>query len=500
VNDDPRAEAEPSQETILVLGAGMAGLSLALALEGSGKRLVIVERDPEPPAIAPHEAFESWKRSGVAQFRHPHVFVGRLHGLLCTRYPQLFAELTAAGFRGSPLAEHLPPGLREGYPPHPDDVHVAPLYGRRPTFEYVLRRHVGRFAHVRFEHGATAQGLLCEGEPGALRVVGLEIKRGDVRETLRGDVVVDAAGKNSPVAGWLEQLGVAIKMRNQPSQLSYFCRHYRLRDGEVEPEHRELSADLDYLKYAIFYAERGHFAIAFGCAEDEPDLVDLLRRPEGFESMCQQIPGLARWVSRAEPVTKVLGAGKIANRWTHVARESQARGLFLLGDAAFEANPIYGRGCAAAFVQSHVLAEALVKESQWSRRAARFRAGLQAEIYPHHRASGWADRLFRNRAQRARGKRASPWQWFVTQVYERVVVPAVLVDLVLAREILLAMAMDNPAGPIRVARFLLRIVRVRLSTPGNAALLLPPIPDRVDLLERVTRRALAGPRAGTSER
>ena len=33
-------------ETILVLGGGMAGLSLALALEGSDKQLVIVERDP----------------------------------------------------------------------------------------------------------------------------------------------------------------------------------------------------------------------------------------------------------------------------------------------------------------------------------------------------------------------------------------------------------------------------------------------------------------------
>ncbi|HMI94584.1 MAG TPA: hypothetical protein VK509_24590 [Polyangiales bacterium] len=492
MNDNLGAQAESTAETILVLGGGMAGLSLALALEGSGKQLVIVERDAEPPAIAPHEAFESWKRAGVAQFRHPHVFVGRLHGLLRTRYPELFAELEAAGFRGSPLSEHLPPALRDGYVAHPDDVHVAPLYGRRPTFEYVLRRYVGRLEHVRFVHGATAQGLVCEGTPGALRVVGLEIKRNDVRETLRGDLVIDAAGKNSPVAGWLEQLNIAVKVKNQPSQLAYFCRHYRLREGEPEPEHRELSADLDYLKYAIFYAERGHFAIAFGCAEDEPDLAPLLRRADGFDSMCQQIPALARWVNRAEPVTKVLGAGKIANRWTRVAHAARARGLFLLGDAAFEANPIYGRGCAAAFVQSHVLAETLVTESEWSRRAAKFHAGLQAEIYPHHRASGWADRLFRSRAQRARGQGGSPWRWFVTYVYERVVVPAVLVDLVLAREILMAMAMDNPAKPIRVARFLLRILRVRLSTPGNAALLLPPIPDRVDLLERVTRPLQAG--------
>ena len=473
-------------ETILVLGGGMAGLSLSLSLEGSDKQVVIVERDPEPPVIAPHEAFESWKRAGVAQFRHPHVFVGRLHGMLRTRYPQLFAELEAAGCRGSPLAEHLPPALRDGYIPHPDDVHVAPLYGRRPTFEYVVRSYVGRMPNVRFIHGAQAQGLITERDGEALRVVGLEIKRGDAREQIRGDVVVDAAGRNSPVEGWLKQLGARVDVRSQPSQLAYFCRHYRLREGEVEPEHRELSADLDYLKYAIFYAERGHFAIAFGCAEDEPDLVDLLRRPEGFDSMCRQIPGLARWVTRAEPATKVLGAGKIENRWSRIAHPASVRGLFLLGDSAFEANPIYGRGCAAAFVQSEQLAKALLSESSWPRRAASFEAGLRAEIYPHHRASGWADVLFRARTQRARGQRSGPWRWFVTQVYEQVVVPAVLVDLFLAREILLAMGMDHPAGPIRVARFLLRILAVRLTTPGNAALALPPIPDRADLLERAS--------------
>ena len=483
----------PQAETILVLGGGMAGLSLALWLEGSGKQVVIVERDPEPPVIEPHEAFESWKRSGVAQFRHPHVFVGRLHGLLRTRHPALFAELEAAGCRGSPLAEHLPPALRDDYVAHPDDVHIAPLYGRRPTFEYVVRRHVGRLPHVRFVHDATAQGLVHEALPGGgLRVVGLEIKRGDARETLRGDVVVDAAGRNSPVDGWLQALGVSVKTRNQPSKLAYFCRHYRLREGEAEPEHRELSADLDYLKYAIFYAEMGHFAIAFGCGEDEPDMVELLRRPEGFDAMCRQIPGLARWVNKAEPVTKVLGAAKIVNRWTHIANPARVVGLFLLGDSAFEANPIYGRGCAAAFVQSQLLADALISEREWPRRAAKFHAGLQAEIYPHHRASGWADNLFRSRIQRARGQRGSPFRWFVTYVYDRIVVPAVLVDLFLAREILLAMGMDNPAGPVRVARFLLRILRVRITTPGNAALLLPPIPERADLLKRAGTMQAAG--------
>jgi 2-polyprenyl-6-methoxyphenol hydroxylase-like FAD-dependent oxidoreductase len=482
--NDPPAPKPPA-ETVLIVGGGMAGLSLALALDGSGKQVVIIERDLAPPELAPHEAFERWKRPGVSQFRYPHVFVGRLHGMLRNRYPKLFEELEQAGFRPSSVVEHLPPALREGYVPQPDDPEIAPLYGRRATFEYVLRRHVGRMPHVRFEHGAVAQGLVSEQAAGTLRIVGVEIKRGDARETLRGDVIVDAAGRNSPLRGWLQALGGAIDVQNEPSQFLYFCRHYRLRDGEPEPARQDVTADLDYLKYAIFYAERGHFAVAFGCAEHEPDLVEVLRRADGFDGMCRQLPGLAPWVNRAEPVTKVMGAAKIANRWSRIGTAPHVLGLFLIGDAGLEANPIYGRGCAAAFLQSQVLARALTTESDPARRAEKFEAGLRSELYPHFRASVWADQVFHSRANRARGQRINPLRRLQMYVYEKVIVPAVLADMFLAREILRAMGMNEAAGPIRVLHFVLRALSVRFTLRANAARLLPPGPGRGELIERV---------------
>ncbi len=478
-----------ADETVLVLGAGMAGLSLALALTGTGKRVVIVERDPPPPDIEPHEAFEGWKRTGVWQFRYPHVFVGRLRVLLAERYPELLAELSAEGFRAAQLADHLPPGLREAYVPHPLDEGIAPLHGRRATFEYVLRRHVGRLPHVRFVHGAVAQGLLSERDAeGALRVVGFECKRDGAREELRGDVVVDAGGRNSPVRGWLEALGARLEFGQEASDLAYFCRHYRLREDQSEPLRRDLSADLDYLKYAIFYAERGHFAIAFGCAEHETDLVELLRRPEGFDGLCRQIPALAEWVERAEATTKVLGAAKIANRKTRIAGAPSVTGLFLLGDSAYEANPIYGRGCAAAFVQSHLLAAALAGERAWGKRVARFETGLRAELEPYHTASVRADRLFHARAERARGARGGLWRWVLIYGYERVIVPAVLVDMVVAREILRVMSMATPPPPLRIVRFVVRAVRTWLLQAGATSVrALPKPPERAALLERAAQ-------------
>src|SRR5262245_57256438 len=159
------AERASDGETVLVIGGGMSGLALALALDGSGKQVVIIERDAEPPALDPLDAFEGWKRPRVGQFRYSHVFLGRLRSQLHGTFPRLFQELTAAGIRTSMFTEGLPPALRDSYVPEPGDDRMVSLCGRRATFEYIVRRYVAALAHVRFVHGAVAQGLVSEQTP-----------------------------------------------------------------------------------------------------------------------------------------------------------------------------------------------------------------------------------------------------------------------------------------------------------------------------------------------
>ena len=122
-----------------------------------------------------------------------------------------------------------------------------------------------------------------------LRIVGVEIKRGDAREELRGDVVVDAAGRNSPVCGWLEALGGKLDIKQPAVELPVLLRG-TIGCARARPSRRITTSprDLDYLKYAIFYAEHGHFAVAFGCAEDETDLVAVLRRPDSFDACARR--------------------------------------------------------------------------------------------------------------------------------------------------------------------------------------------------------------------
>jgi hypothetical protein len=133
-----------------------------------------------------------------------------------------------------------------------------------------------------------------------------------------------------------------------------------------------------------------------------------------------------------------------------------------------------------------LLAKALVSETDHDRREAVYEAGLQAEVMPYHQASIWADQLFHVRAVHARGQAVPLLRRVQMWMYEKLIVPAVLVDMVLAREILKVMSMVDPAGPLRVIRFALHVVLGAFSGRGRAAAAaLPENPSRDELLKRI---------------
>jgi len=81
---------------MLVLGAGLCGLSTAMLLARDGHQVTVLERDPAaPPGAA--QAWEAWERRGVNQFRLPHVMLPRWRELMERELPEVLGELLAAG-------------------------------------------------------------------------------------------------------------------------------------------------------------------------------------------------------------------------------------------------------------------------------------------------------------------------------------------------------------------------------------------------------------------
>jgi 2-polyprenyl-6-methoxyphenol hydroxylase-like FAD-dependent oxidoreductase len=106
--------------SVVICGGGVVGLCTAMMLARDGLDVSMFEADPaEPPA--PVDAWSSWTRKGVAQFRQPHNLFGRFRQICDDELPGLTDKLLAAGCVWVDFLESLPPGIDDRAPRPGDD-------------------------------------------------------------------------------------------------------------------------------------------------------------------------------------------------------------------------------------------------------------------------------------------------------------------------------------------------------------------------------------------
>ena len=439
-------------ERIVVIGAGIGGLATALALADSGCDVLLIERDEAPPALTADTAFETWERPGVPQFRMAHSLLARLQTILRTRHPQVLRALAEVGVEACPIELVVPSTQIDRYRPKPADIDLRHLLGRRATFEYVLRQQVQALPRVRFMHGARVEGFRFESHGAHTRVCGVAVARGAQRELVDADIVVDASGGRARVAEWLRAHDLAIETEVHDADFAYMCRHYRSLDG-AQPLRRTGGA-LDYLWFGAFFAERGHFSLAFACPSAESRLIETMRRPAGFDAVARRLPGISQLIDNAEAVSKVLGYGGLTNRWTRYVLDGRPAllGFFAVGDSHMQTNPMYGRGCAAAFVQAHALCDALRESRDPVTRADLYSDKVWAQLRPQYEFCVGADKLFTSRGQRARGEDMPRAMRSADYLTDQVWAPAVLSSPLVAREAVKTLQMQEMSGAwVRIA-------------------------------------------------
>jgi 2-polyprenyl-6-methoxyphenol hydroxylase-like FAD-dependent oxidoreductase len=479
-------------EKVLVIGAGMAGLWAALALASTGRKVVVLERDPPAPEGGPDEAFADWKRRGVGHLRHSHAFLARLRTIIRDEHPELLQELMDAGCRDLPFEGGLTDEHKAHFSEDPRDRDLAILTSRRTTLEWVIRRYVERQPNIEIRSGVFVRALAIE--PGPMpRVTGVVVDTDKGQRALKADIVVDAAGRTSQAREQLEAAGAHIPEEAEPCGIVYFTRHYRLNDGVSEPPRTKVapSGDLEYLKFGVFPGDNGCFSITLCTPEIEEELRKAIVDPATFDAACALLPGLAPWVDpkTATPISRVFGMGDLHSRWRDFAPGGVAAvtGYFAVGDALVRSNPLYGRGCSFAAVGADLLRDALEASPHPAARAVDYQRRIARELRPYYEAMRNGDRSGIRRARRALtpGYKPSLRGRLAKSFAEDGVAIAIRSDLALFRAAMKGFHMlEDPRLWLRKPGNLIKVLAYwSRGKTANAAAYRPPAgPERTEML------------------
>jgi 2-polyprenyl-6-methoxyphenol hydroxylase-like FAD-dependent oxidoreductase len=431
-------------EAVLVIGAGIAGLCTALALGPTGRPVTILERDPEPPSGDADEAFRDWNRRGVGHLRQSHAFLARLGKVIKADHPALRQALLEMGVRELGFESMLWPSQKVNYVKKAVDTEFTLLTSRRTTLELVMRRYVETLPNVTIRSDSMVRELLTERDrSGVLKVVGVRVDAPEGAAELRAPIVIDAGGKNSSGIEQLIEAGAPIAEESETAGILYFTRHYRIRPGRSEPPREgnpPSGGDLGYLKFGVFPGDNNCFSVTMCAPEIEYELRKAIVRPEMWDKMIDNLPGLKVWCNaeQAEPTSRVFGMGDLLSRWRDLAEDDQPAvlGFFAVGDCLVRTNPLYGRGCSLAAVHAYIVRDVLAENVDPAERLLAYHRRVSSELRPYYLAMRSQDRNAIKRAEQALtpGYKPTLRERVLLSFVEDGVTPAMRMDTDLLRE------------------------------------------------------------------
>jgi len=378
-------------ERVLIAGAGVGGLTAALALGRAGHEVTLLERDELRPLATAEEAFAT-ERRGAPQVHQTHGFLARIQVLLRDRFPDVLEDLLAAGGTTMPMTAALGD-------PRPGDDDLKVIIVRRSTFEWVLRKAAEAQDHVQLRTGAGVVELLTSGQDAEGRPIVSGVRLADGEE-LAADVVLAATGRRGDVPGWLSRLGVDVSETIHESGLMYLSRWYH-RPAEALPPDPKLGGDLGFVKYLAVPGDGDTLSVTLAIRTADTALRSALSDPDRFDRACHRLPGpdlfFNEHTAPMDPIGDVRPMAGLLNRlrrFTDDAGQPTLLGFHALGDAHTTTNPLYGRGCSLAAVQAVHLADAMAAHpGDPVERARAYEAAAKAEVEPWFENAVMMDRL-----------------------------------------------------------------------------------------------------------
>jgi 2-polyprenyl-6-methoxyphenol hydroxylase-like FAD-dependent oxidoreductase len=324
-----------------VLGGSIAGLLAARVLTDHARSVVIIERD------------DSTTRTGVPQSLQVHTLLPGGRTQLERWFPGFVREAMDGGalVTGPDRIAAYTDGV-----PHVRTEDFDLLTASRPFVENLLRRRTLALPGIEVVKGQ-ATGLTYQ--DGAVAAVRYETPAG-VGRTERADFAVDAMGRSSRLADWLQQDGwERPELERMRIDINYATGFFRRAAGPPTmgaAVTRSSAAFPDRTQAALNAVEDGQWMVLLaGYGDHRPG-----RTEEDFRAHCADLPAVFGEAVSGELVGEIRTYHQADSRRRHFSRLSRlpAR-LIAVGDAVASFNPIYGQGMSAAALHASCLSEYL---------------------------------------------------------------------------------------------------------------------------------------------